>query len=227
MLIYSLYSFSIGKVRAAALKHGSATSESPKKSNSKIWSTTYSWHLALTCSFTADTIFLKDLPDPDRCYKALANANSLSGVTIHVPDIRDSQGRSIPPTEYENKLVDGTVVELEVMPKLYLYLFFFCCQLICFSAGYSGHVKALPPGVEMPMGHTYTSSKSKKWMSCHTPTMCTQASSTRENARQVQSWHPHWRNPRLPWVLLVLWSGQTWPRRMWWRSEIICTISVY
>ena len=62
--------------------------------------------------------------DPQKCYEAPANMNNLSGVAINVLDIRGSHGKLIPPTEYENKIVDGTVVELEVVSKLYMYLFF-------------------------------------------------------------------------------------------------------
>lgn len=126
MFVYCLYLFFAGKVRAATLKSSSATLQSPKKTSGKTWSTRYWWNLALTCSFTVGIIFLKDLPDPQKRYEALADANNLSGVTIHVPDIRDSHGKIIPPTEYDDKIVDGTIVELEVVPKLYLYLFFFC-----------------------------------------------------------------------------------------------------
>jgi len=68
--------------------------------------------------------FLKDLLDPQKCYEAPANMNNLSGVAINVLDIRGSHGKLIPPTEYENKIVDGTIVELEVVSKLYMYLFF-------------------------------------------------------------------------------------------------------
>ena len=50
----------------------------------------------LTCSFTVGPIFLKDLPDPEKRYKGLSNTNNLSsGVTVFVPDIRDSHGKTI------------------------------------------------------------------------------------------------------------------------------------
>ena len=79
----------------------------------------------LTCSFTVGPIFLKDLPDPEKRYEGLSNTNNLSGVTVFMPDIRNSHGKIIPPMEYEKKIIDGTIVEVEVVPKLYLYLFFF------------------------------------------------------------------------------------------------------
>ena len=111
----------------------------------------------LTCSFTVGPIFLKDLPDPERCYEGLSSTNNITGVSVFVPDIRDSQGKIIPPMEYEKKFVDGTVVEVEVVPKLYLYLFFLWCQLIYFSAGCSHHVQKLP-GIRL-MGRMRTSSR--------------------------------------------------------------------
>ena len=61
--------------------------------------------------------------------------------------------------EYEKKIVDGTIVKVEVVPKLYLYLFLWC-QLIYFSAGYSHHVQ-MAPGIRL-MGHMHTSSRFKK-----------------------------------------------------------------
>ena len=112
----------------------------------------------LTCSFTVGPIFLKDLPDPEKRYEGLFNTNNLSGVTVFVPDIRDSHGKIIPPMEYEKKIVDGSIVEVEVVPKLYLYLFLWC-QLI-FSAGYSHRVQ-MAPGIRL-MGRMRTSSRFKK-----------------------------------------------------------------
>ena len=88
----------------------------------------------LTCSFTVGPIFLKDLPDPERCYEGLSSTNNITGVSVFVPDIRDSQGKIIPPMEYEKKFVDSTVVEVEVVPKLYLYRTrvnpYICCILV-------------------------------------------------------------------------------------------------
>ena len=63
------------------------------------------------------------MPNPQKRYEALANTNNLSAMTIHIPNVQDSHGKIISPTESDNKIVDGTVVELKVVPKLYLYLF--------------------------------------------------------------------------------------------------------
>ena len=94
LFVYFPYLFFIGKARAASLKRSSDTSGLLKKANGKTWSVTYSWNLRLTCSFTVGPIFLKDLPDPERRYEGLSNTNNLSGVTVFVPNIRDSQGKS-------------------------------------------------------------------------------------------------------------------------------------
>ena len=108
--------------------------------------------------------------------------------------------------EYEKKFVDGTIVEVEVVPKLYLYLFFLWCQLIYFSAGCSHRVQKLP-GIRL-MGHMRTSSRLKKWRLCHTPTTSAPVLSARENARRVMTSGLHQRKPQLL-RLLVLRSGPT------------------
>ena len=60
--------------------------------------------------------------------------------------------------EYEKKITDGTVVEVEVVPKLYLYLFFLWYQPIYFSAGYSHRIHWMAPGIRL-MGRMRNSSR--------------------------------------------------------------------
>ncbi|KIM66486.1 hypothetical protein SCLCIDRAFT_21954 [Scleroderma citrinum Foug A] len=89
------------KVRATALQNLSASTSSPTKK-------------------TLGIIYLTDLPNPQYQYEGLSKSNNISSVTIHLPDVRDSHGKIISPSDYATKIPDGDIVEIEVMPKLWI-----------------------------------------------------------------------------------------------------------
>ena len=127
-------------------------------------------------------------------------------MTVFVPDIRVSHGKIIFPMEYEKKIADGTVVEVEVVPKLHLYLFFLWCQLIYFSAGYSQRIHWMAPGIRL-MGHMHISSRLKN-EDYAMLRLRPRVSSAKENARQVRTSGPHRKKLQLL-RLLNLPSGPT------------------
>ena len=65
-------------------------------------------------------LYLTNLPDPQHRYEGLRNSYNLSGVTIHTADVRDHNGKIIPPTDYAAKISNDDIVEVEVLPKLYV-----------------------------------------------------------------------------------------------------------
>lgn len=93
------------KIRAAALQGNTNPPTSPSPSPTKK---------------TTGMTLLTDLPDPQGRYDGLAKSYNLSGVTIHYPDVRDHHGKIIPPSEYGMKINDGDIVEVEVVPKLWI-----------------------------------------------------------------------------------------------------------
>lgn len=93
------------KIRAAALEGNTSLSTSASASPSKK---------------TSGIMSLTDLPDPQGRYDGLAKSHNLSGITVHFPDVRDGHGKIIPPSEYGTKVNDGDVVEVEVVPKLWI-----------------------------------------------------------------------------------------------------------
>ncbi|KAI5990680.1 hypothetical protein EDD15DRAFT_2279784 [Pisolithus albus] len=112
------------KIRAAALEGNTSLSTSASASPSKKTSGTF---FIFSCNETYErpSLFigimsLTDLPDPQGRYDGLAKSHNLSGITVHFPDVRDGHGKIIPPSEYGTKVNDGDVVEVEVVPKLWI-----------------------------------------------------------------------------------------------------------
>ncbi|KAG1803852.1 uncharacterized protein HD556DRAFT_1484364 [Suillus plorans] len=60
-----------------------------------------------------------DLEDSKGHYSALLNTYDLRGTRVQSPDVRDEHGVRIHVSEYKTKLTEGTIVELEVILKLW------------------------------------------------------------------------------------------------------------
>jgi|SRR5882762_7164318 len=64
---------------------------------------------------------IKTMPDPENLFAALEECKEYYVV---VPNIRDVDGSIIMPDEYGSKLVNGSIVMVNVHLRLYVFLFF-------------------------------------------------------------------------------------------------------
>ncbi|KAI6126021.1 hypothetical protein EDD16DRAFT_1702750 [Pisolithus croceorrhizus] len=61
-----------------------------------------------------------DLPDPHGCYAGLLKTyGGLTDAKVTMPDMHNTWGVLITPVEYDSKISDGNVVEVEVILKLW------------------------------------------------------------------------------------------------------------
>jgi hypothetical protein len=60
------------------------------------------------------------MPDPEDIYSTILGNADVSNSTVHIPNIRDGNGDIITPAEYEKRLVDGSIVMINVYLKLYV-----------------------------------------------------------------------------------------------------------
>lgn len=67
---------------------------------------------------------IRTMPDPEDIYSTTLGAADVSTSSVHVPNIRDRDGKIITPDQYDKKLEDGSIVMINVYLKLYVYLNF-------------------------------------------------------------------------------------------------------
>ena len=85
------------------------------------------------------------MPNPEDIYSSALGAADVSNSTIHVPNIRDSDGNPITPDQYERKLEPGSIVTINVYFKLYCiefhpYLWSNVLPQMDFEANYTKHL---------------------------------------------------------------------------------------
>ncbi|KAG1904460.1 uncharacterized protein F5891DRAFT_1207513 [Suillus fuscotomentosus] len=89
------------KVRASAKKYTQVLGENKGKKSGNRW-----WRIC-------------DLEDSKGRYSALLNTYDLRGTRVQSPDVHDEHGVQIHVSEYKTKLMEGAIVELEVILKLW------------------------------------------------------------------------------------------------------------
>ncbi|KAI5980528.1 hypothetical protein EDC04DRAFT_2917868 [Pisolithus marmoratus] len=62
-----------------------------------------------------------DMPDPESRYASLKNSHDLKDVTVQSPDVFDTNGVFIHAAEYNTKLHDGQVMEVDVILRLWTF----------------------------------------------------------------------------------------------------------
>ncbi|KAI6014936.1 hypothetical protein EDC04DRAFT_2903816 [Pisolithus marmoratus] len=62
-----------------------------------------------------------DMPDPESCYASLKNSHDLKDVTVQSPDIFDTNGVVIHTAEYNTKLHNRQVVEVDIILCLWTF----------------------------------------------------------------------------------------------------------
>lgn len=65
-------------------------------------------------------IDVRSMPDPEDIYSTTLGASDTSQSFVHIPDIRNGDGETIQPQQYEMKLHDGDIVMVNVYLRLYV-----------------------------------------------------------------------------------------------------------
>jgi hypothetical protein len=69
------------------------------------------------------TLNIRNMPDPEDTYSVTLGAADTSQSFVHIPDIRNGDGKLITPDQYEQQLQDGCIVSVNVYLKLYFFSF--------------------------------------------------------------------------------------------------------
>lgn len=64
---------------------------------------------------------IRTMPDPEDLYATTLGAADVSTSSVHIPNIRDNDGKIITPDQYDRKLEDGSIVMINVYLKLYVF----------------------------------------------------------------------------------------------------------
>ena len=64
------------------------------------------------------------MPDPEEIYSCALGAADVSKSSVHIPNIRDGEGKIITPDQYDKTLKDGSIVLVNVYFKMLVSLCF-------------------------------------------------------------------------------------------------------
>ena len=76
-------------------------------------------NLTESCANASDKLTrVTDMPDPEDIYSLTIGGADTSASYVHAPNICDHDGAIIQPSEYERKILDGTIVMVNTSLKM-------------------------------------------------------------------------------------------------------------